>query len=183
MEYYTGHGPWAPIMGAGYYHPVTQWSKGEYSGASNTEDDLAVVAKNGAARVKDDHANSSSSATLLTVGKAKSGIIGSRYDNDWFTFTTASGVVTITLTPRTAGPNLDARVDLYKSSGTTLGWSNPTVKEVTDSSATGMNAKIVKVLSAGTYKVRVKGTGYGTVNSGYSTYGSLGRYTVKVAKA
>ena len=42
-EYYAGHGSWAPIMGVGYYEPITQWSKGEYTGANNTEDDLAVM--------------------------------------------------------------------------------------------------------------------------------------------
>ncbi|MBT1712563.1 hypothetical protein KK062_30290, partial [Fulvivirgaceae bacterium PWU5] len=27
--YFAGHGDWAPIMGVGYYEPITQWSKGE----------------------------------------------------------------------------------------------------------------------------------------------------------
>ena len=27
--YYSGQGAWAPIMGVGYYKPITQWSKGE----------------------------------------------------------------------------------------------------------------------------------------------------------
>ncbi|MFM8364805.1 MAG: M12 family metallo-peptidase, partial [Verrucomicrobiota bacterium] len=37
-EYYTGHGTgessWAPIMGAGYGRNFTQWSKGDYAGAT-----------------------------------------------------------------------------------------------------------------------------------------------------
>ena len=40
VGYYQGHGSWAPIMGVGYYKAITQWSKGEYSGANNTQDDL-----------------------------------------------------------------------------------------------------------------------------------------------
>jgi hypothetical protein len=42
--YYSGTANklWAPIMGASYYCAVTQWSKGEYAGASNGEDDMAV---------------------------------------------------------------------------------------------------------------------------------------------
>jgi len=42
-SYYSGHGTWAPIMGAGYYREVTQWSNGDYPGATNTEDDLAII--------------------------------------------------------------------------------------------------------------------------------------------
>ena len=46
--YDTGHaGPgttgWAPIMGAGYYQPVTEWAKGEYANANNTEDELNIL--------------------------------------------------------------------------------------------------------------------------------------------
>ena len=45
--YYTGHGSapvkWAPIMGVGYYSDVTEWSKGEYAGANNQEDDLQKI--------------------------------------------------------------------------------------------------------------------------------------------
>jgi hypothetical protein len=47
-EYYLGHGTgaisWCPIMGAGYYTTVGQWSKGEYKLANNHEDDLAIIA-------------------------------------------------------------------------------------------------------------------------------------------
>lgn len=43
--YYGGHSnaDWAPIMGVGYYKPVTQWSKGEYPFASQKQDDLAII--------------------------------------------------------------------------------------------------------------------------------------------
>jgi hypothetical protein len=39
-----GANGWAPIMGLGYYQPFSQWSKGEFTGADNTQDDLAVIA-------------------------------------------------------------------------------------------------------------------------------------------
>ena len=35
LGYDPGHGAWAPIMGVGYDHPITQWSKGDYTGANN----------------------------------------------------------------------------------------------------------------------------------------------------
>ena len=46
-DFYQGSGvgmvKWAPIMGSPYKKNVTQWSKGEYWGASNPEDDLAII--------------------------------------------------------------------------------------------------------------------------------------------
>ncbi|MEQ1830595.1 MAG: proprotein convertase P-domain-containing protein, partial [Pirellula sp.] len=46
-EYYGGHGSgatgWAPIMGVGYSRSLTQWSKGEYASANNSEDDLLQI--------------------------------------------------------------------------------------------------------------------------------------------
>jgi hypothetical protein len=53
VGYYQGHGSgatgWAPIMGVGYYQALVQWSKGQYSGANNTQDDFSVMASNGLA--------------------------------------------------------------------------------------------------------------------------------------
>lgn len=43
-EYYAPtEGLWGPTMGATYNAPVTTWSIGDYAGATNTEDDLAVI--------------------------------------------------------------------------------------------------------------------------------------------
>jgi hypothetical protein len=47
VGYCQGHGAWAPIMGVGYYRGISQWSKGEYAGANNTEDDHAVIGSHG----------------------------------------------------------------------------------------------------------------------------------------
>ncbi len=41
--YYDGQGIWAPIMGTGYSKTLTQWSKGEYFGANNKENDIALI--------------------------------------------------------------------------------------------------------------------------------------------
>ncbi len=68
-SYYQGHGSgatgWAPIMGMGYYQSLVQWSKGEYPGANNKEDDFAVMASNGLPLRADDHGNSIGTATRL----------------------------------------------------------------------------------------------------------------------
>ena len=54
--YYSGSAPWAPIMGASYNQPVTQWSKGEYPGANNPQDDLTQIATGAPVRADEDTA-------------------------------------------------------------------------------------------------------------------------------
>ncbi|MFP5322138.1 MAG: zinc-dependent metalloprotease family protein, partial [Acidimicrobiia bacterium] len=106
--YYAGHGDWAPIMGVGYYEPITQWSKGEYSGASNTEDDLAVIAANGGTPVADDHGATPTTATAIAAGTVDvSGVIGTRGDQDAFTFTAGPGTLSLQVAPATVGPDVD----------------------------------------------------------------------------
>ena len=49
--YYCGHDMWSPIMGVGYYTPLSQWSKGEYQNANNGgQDDMAQPRGPGAVR-------------------------------------------------------------------------------------------------------------------------------------
>ena len=78
VGYYEGHANWAPIMGVGYYRPVSQWSKGEYNNANNLEDDLAIMTDSTRwmtnvqqylAYRGDDHGNTAANATAL-VGVA-----------------------------------------------------------------------------------------------------------------
>lgn len=42
-EYYMPAGVWSPIMGGSYTTPLSQWSNGDYRGATNGEDDLSVM--------------------------------------------------------------------------------------------------------------------------------------------
>ena len=53
-------------MGVGYYNNVTQWSKGEYSGATQTQDDLSIISSRLGYR-SDDHSANKSSATELVI--------------------------------------------------------------------------------------------------------------------
>jgi hypothetical protein len=70
VGYYQGHGSgatgWAPIMGVGYYQPLVQWSKGQYSGANNVQDDYTVMAANGLPVRTDDHGNTAATASALS---------------------------------------------------------------------------------------------------------------------
>ena len=179
--YYQGHGAgatgWAPIMGVGYYRPVSQWSKGEYTSANNTEDDLAIINSRLVYQV-DDHGNTSASATQLVVGSggaiANSGVITTRTDVDAFRFATQTGSVTINVDPLgvSAGKgNLDASISVLNSAGAVVASNN---------GIDVLNASLTTTLSKGTYTILVDGVGRAAIpgDQGYSDYASLGQFTL-----
>lgn len=178
--YYAGHGPWAPIMGVGYNRAISQWSKGEYSGASQLEDDLVVMQQNGAPLRADDHGNTDATATVLgTANVDVAGLIGQPDDVDVFTFTSAAGTVSLGASPAAVSPNLDLRLELRNERGEVVAADDPPVSSTGNDSATGLGATISVEVPAGTYTVRVDGVGFGNpLNTGYSDYGSIGRYSL-----
>ncbi|WP_017294026.1 S8 family serine peptidase [Geminocystis herdmanii] len=179
-EYYYGHGSgetgWASIMGAGYYQNLTQWSKGEYLSANNTEDDLSIITtQNGFGYRTDDAGNTIATATPLILSGTSitgSGIIERNTDVDYYSFTTGTGPITLTVNPFTRGPNLDILAQLYNSSGTLITSSNP---------ADLLSASINTTLASGTYYLAIQGTGKGDpLGTGYTNYGSLGQYSIVI---
>jgi len=178
VEYYAGHGNWAPIMGVGYDHPIVQWSKGEYASANNTEDDLTKMLSFGAINRPDDYGNNFGTASPLTgVRPFRWGIIGSSTDVDYFSFQAGAGRTTITCSPGPRGPNLHILLSLYDSTGALITSAN-----VADNATTGvLPVTISPTLPTGTYFVSVDGIGYlNPLNTGYSDYASLGQYTLLV---
>jgi PKD repeat protein len=167
--YYSGHGTWAPIMGVGYSKEVSQWSKGEYANANNTEDDLAVMQTYGLIYRQDDYGNALATARALTGTSFRiSGIIEQRGDVDLFSFITGAGTITLNVTPGIRGANLDIEAKLFNASGQQIAVSNPA----------GLSASISLVVPAGTYYLQIDGVGTGDPNTGYTDYGSLGEYTL-----
>ena len=172
--YYTGHGGWAPIMGVGYNQPLVQWSKGEYSGANNTEDDLVKIGGHGFAYRTDDHGNAAAAATPLVVTNSTSvsgsGIIERTADADAFSFMAGAGAITLNVTSPSPSPNLDIKAELHDALGVVVASADPT---------TSLNATISYVAPApGTYTLVVDGVGKGDLATGYSEYASLGEYTI-----
>jgi len=179
-EYYEGQGAWAPIMGAAYGRPISQWSAGEYSGASNTEDDLALITSSGLNHLADDHGDTAASATVLG-GPAVSvaGVITTRSDVDRFAFTTVGGLLSLSVSPSAVGPDLDASLSLYDADGTLLARDDPASAMVDAATATGLDAALTRTVAAGTYTVAVDGVGAGSPSgTGYSDFASIGRYTL-----
>ena len=169
VGYYQGHGEWAPIMGVGYYRAVTQWSKGEYPGANQLQDDLQIIQNYGAPLRADDHGNTTAAATALSgTNISAAGVVSTRTDTDVFQFSTGSGNVTISLTPAPRGPNLDIQATITDSNGNTVATLNPA----------GLPASYAGTLAAGVYYITVDGVGAGDLVTGYSDYGSLGQYSI-----
>nr|MBU3859619.1 RICIN domain-containing protein [Flavobacterium sp. MC2016-06] len=170
---------WAPIMGAGYYRPVVQWSKGEYNYADNTQDDVATIAgaKFGVGYRGDDYGNTTASAATLDYNASgainqKNGIISSEADYDFFTFTTGGGNVAINANTVSRDGNLHLLMRLYNSAGAEMGtyWN---------SDPFALNASMNVNLPAGKYFVGVDGNGAGNAGyGGYSAYGSIGSYSI-----
>ena len=174
-EYYAGQGNWAPVMGVGYSKSLVQWSKGEYTNATNRQNDLAIMTSTiyGVGYRADDCGNTTTAARLLTMDALgnvnNKGIIERTADMDMFSFTTSGGPVNLTFNPNAYYPTLDILATLYDNGGTAI----------TTSDLPGLNAGISTTLAAGKYYVSVTGTGSGDpATTGYSNYGSLGNYTI-----
>jgi len=198
-SYYGGHGSgdisWGPLMGTGYNRNVSQWSKGEYYLANNTEDDLAIIAGKLTYRL-DDHGNTMSSATPLLLSNgtnvisttpendpantntANKGVLSSGADVDVFSFVTGAGQISLTVNPwimasGTRGGNLDVLLELYDETGVLL---------LTNNLATKTYATIQTNLAVGRYFLYIRNTGVGdplsSVPSGYTAYASLGQYFI-----
>jgi len=183
-SYYSGQGNWFPIMGSGV-KGVGQFSKGEYAGANNTQDDLAVIAANGAPLRVDDHADGTMLAEPLATGGVVDGVIGTRSDNDVFAVNhNCASNLTARATGVGAGASLDMSVTVTDALGTVVGAANPTSGQTSSWPAlpTGMDAQVTVPAGVGTYYVRIDGVGNGdAASSGYSDYASVGEYVLAIS--
>ncbi|NEO37779.1 MAG: hypothetical protein F6J90_16170 [Moorea sp. SIOASIH] len=176
-QYYSGHGSgptgWAPIMGNSDFKDLTQWSQGEYTGASNQEDDLDIITgQNGFGYRLDDYSNWRTDAAALSIndGQVENyGIIEQNNDIDWFEFNSTTGDIALDIEPFERGANLDILARLYNASGQLISSSNP---------IGSLSGSFNVDLDPGQYYLSVEGTGQGNLVTGYSDYGSLGQYSI-----
>jgi len=198
-NYYEGHANWVPIMGLTDQNAVAQWSKGEYADANNTEDDLAVIAKNGnngtagSLLLPDDYG---SGTTPTDLGDQTSysvdGVIASAGDDDLFSINrTCTDALTVSASGIGSGQSLDIKLDILDASNSQLATDNQPSDQNTAVQPDGdvgylpegMDASTsLPATSAGTtYRVRVSGSGNGTASTGYTTYGSIGGYHLTIS--
>ena len=179
-EYYSGQGSgatgWAPIMGVGYYQPVSTWAKGEYLNANNTQDELNVIttSNNRVTYRPDDTGSTLSTSRYLEVypdsSAAAEGVIERTDDTDAFQFTTSGGQVSLTASPVGDWADLALMATLADATDAIIASNNP---------QSVLSATITTNLPAGTYTFRVTGTGRNSpLTNGFSSYASLGYYSV-----
>jgi hypothetical protein len=179
----AGHGNWFPIMGSSV-NAVGQWSKGEYTGANNTEDDTAIIASHGAPLKSDDAGDTIGSPTSL--GQATSydldGVISTRTDKDVYSIArTCTDPLNVTAEGIGEGQSLDIELKIFNAAGTQVA-SNDPVSGQSGETPTGMDAAaVVSPAAAALYYVQVDGVGRGSAaTNGYSDYGSLGGYHLQI---
>lgn len=183
-SYYTGSGVWAPIMGASYYAPLTQWSKGEYPLANNQEDDVAIIGRV-LGRRPDDRTNGLAGAESLPddASSQRDGVIGTRTDVDAFRLTTGQQT-TIAAHPTGYQPDLDLSLTISDATtGRVVAKVDPASAKGRGVAADGLGADYT--LAAGpvrSYLISIDGVGNGSpsVAGHYSDYGSEGAYRLTV---
>ena len=172
--YDSGHGAWAPIMGVGYDHPISQWSKGDYAGANNTsQDDVAIIRGVTGARA-DEAGTSIAGAPALPSGTA---YVSARTDVDTYLLGTCTGSVTVNATAD-AFANLDIKLSILDAAGQLVASADLPSGQTSESVASNMSASVTQSLASGTYYASVDGVGNGPWSTGYDDYGSLGAYTL-----
>lgn len=178
--YYSGHGPWGPVMGSPYTRALSQWSRGEYAGATSPQDDLALIVA-GAPYRTDDHGGAGA-PTALEPDQTLTGVIERAGDVDAYTFT-AAGHTTVAARPTSPFPNLDLALTVLGPDGGVLAELEPPTTVADGGSVTGLDVRWVVDLPDGPagYTVLLDGVGYGEpAVGGYSDYGSLGGYEVRL---
>jgi hypothetical protein len=173
QDYYLGHGSWGPIMGAAYFRPISQWSRGSYSGATSHQDDVAVIAHRGAPfRGDEAGGRPRSAAPRPPDGTA---YISRRGDVDVFRLGRCAGRIRVRAAVARISPNLDTRLRLIRD-GRVIESANPPSATVNHNKARGLNATIAREVRRGVYFAEVDGVGRGDPTTSYDDYGSLGAY-------
>lgn len=182
-EYHSGLADfeWVPVMGNIWYgtswnNALYQWSKGEYSGASNREDDFNILTSFIPYKSDD---NTSSKALVLGANGSVSasqnyGQIERNTDSDSFSFNigSAGGNVNLTIDriEHIGGGMLDVQAYIRNSSGSVVAQSN---KSVNRSASFNTN------LNAGNYTLEIRGGAEGSASHGFTRYSSLGYYGIE----
>ena len=184
-EYHRGHGGWAPIMGGAVEASLVQWSKGEYPGATNTEDDLAIIS----ARIPvlvDDHRDVGWASTIVPSSTQLTGMLGPAGDVDVFATTVGAGPLTATVRAATTDTsNLFASITVRDVSGTVLATNAPAGIHVGPATMAprplDWSSSVTVVVPGGVYTVEVAPAGLRPGElGGFTPYGAHGAYVMSL---
>ena len=166
QEYYSGNSAWAPIIGNSYYGARSTWYNGPNSyGSTYLQDDIDQIARatNGFGYRTDDHGNSYGTATAASLSGTTlsgSGLVGRMSDQDYFSFSTGAGQITLNIDLESGITNLDSVLELRASDGSLITTIDP---------SNSFGATLTTTVAAGDYYLVVRSTG---------EYGSVGEYTI-----
>ena len=183
-EYHNGHSSeshdWGPIMGSAFQAKMVQWSDGNYTSATNSnQDDLYLITNYGLSYREDDYGNNTASGEGVSISNTlvtRNGIIERNTDIDVFNVTYSSlGKVQITgVGIEGIQSNLDVKLSVVKPDGVII------LEQTSDSTEDALTELI---LEPGSYQVVVEGDSsgnpYGNPATGWSSYGSLGQYQLR----
>jgi hypothetical protein len=184
-EYYAGHNAWGPLMGSATTRALSQWSRGEYTNANrgpdrpSPQDDVAILTQV-LPLIADDHPDTLATARAISQNSTVAGMIHRPSDLDVFSVA-ANGPTDIALRPAGLGTNIDLELRIHDAAGNELSVIDPPAHW----SGTGLDAVTRITLAQGTYRLAVRGVGFGDplstgLTGGYTNYGSLGAYTLEV---
>lgn len=167
VEYYAGHADWAPIMGVSYYKTVTQWTRGDYPLSNNTQDQVAIITSK-LPRLGLAHGGSAATASFVSGNSfTAGGVITTSAQQDWFKLTAGAGPLSVSGAVAQPSANLKLALTLVNSTGAV----------VAQGVVNGMGANLKASIAAGDYYLVVDGVGStNNAATGYTDYGSLGRY-------
>ena len=184
---------WSPIMSLDHSGLITQWSRGDFRGATNTQDEVGILTGS-LGRRSDDHEDTRfATGTPLAIDRRgritpsdpyaaqerrnpkNRGVIEDQDDIDVFVFNSSGGTVDIRIDPAwdaahaksRDGANLDIQATLYDGRGKKIASTDPR-----DDTAANLKVKV----PAGRYSIEVRGVG--SSKAPFSSYGSLGQYFI-----
>ncbi|MCL8025640.1 fibronectin type III domain-containing protein [Nocardioides bruguierae] len=180
--YYTGLGLWAPIMGVGYYRPVTQWSRGSYYGATNRQDDVTILRTVLGSPADEAGPTWALSGTFPEDGTAR---ITSMQDKDAFALGACTVGSSISVSPTAYASNLDLGITLRTTRGLRLTGAYQVTTAGDGVTAAGTGASVLVPAPAATKPpwgdlvLEVTGAAESTWSrGGYDAYGSIGQYEI-----
>lgn len=182
VGYYHGREGWGPIMGSPYEMPLSTWSIGDYQWANQLQDDVSEIVRYGLPLLADDYGNSTAKAKSIKSVSQTAGLINSRADLDYFSFTATKTQTNVSVFSNSVSTNLDLKLSVFDSTGKLVRIDNQPFVKVTDYTSTGLDANLKLATKPGSkYFISIDGVGQGDpAVSGYSDYGSLGGYVLKL---
>ena len=189
-SYYSGHGVWGPIMGAPFGKPYVQWSKGDYPGANQNENDINLI-NNYLNLVSDEAGNNFQNAKNVTLPVNNVTRLTGFQDSDVYKFTVnSSNPVQISVIPllgdedenRAGNLAMDVSLSKITPSGTLI--SNIASIDSADNSPLRPSTNKFEYsnnLAAGTYAVKITPSSPDTNwSTGFDNYANAGEYRLSI---